>query len=113
MRWKQSLNEETGKYEFIPIDESARQASPRSAQIWNDVQSFVSPVDGSVISDRKQLREHNERNNVVNSSEFDQGFLDRKRKERDRLYTGQHTTAEKFERKQEIYNNIMRLEREG
>jgi hypothetical protein len=110
MRWKQSLNKESGKYEFIPVDEAARKVS---TAIHGDIVSFVSPVDGSVISDRKQLREHNERNNVVNSSEFDQGFLDRKRKERDRLYTGQHTTAEKFERKQEIYNNIMRLEREG
>ena len=112
MRWVQRLNEETGKHEFIPRDEAAVKRDSTSA-IHGDIVSFVSPVDGSVISDRKQLREHNKRNNVVNSSEFDQGFLDRKRKERDRLYTGEHTTAEKFERKQEIYNNIMRLEREG
>ena len=112
MRWVQRLNEETGKHEFIPRDEAAVKRDSTSA-IHGDIVSFVSPVDGSVISDRKQLREHNKRNNVVNSSEFDQGFLDRKRKERDRLYTGEHTAAEKFERKQEIYNNIMRLEREG
>tara|TARA_R110000744_G_scaffold380361_1_gene500923 strand:- start:8414 stop:8752 length:339 start_codon:yes stop_codon:yes gene_type:complete len=112
MRWVQRLNEETGKHEFIPRDKAAVKRDSTSA-IHGDIVSFVSPVDGSVISDRKQLREHNKRNNVVNSSEFDQGFLDRKRKERDRLYTGEHTTAEKFERKQEIYNNIMRLEREG
>jgi hypothetical protein len=65
MRWRQCR--ETG--EFIPIDEAAR-ASAGSA-IHGDIQSFVSPVDGSVISDRHQLREHNKRNNVVNAAEFD------------------------------------------
>ena len=67
MRWRQSLNEETGKYEFIPIDESARHFG--GSAIHGDIQSFVSPVDGSVISDRRQLREHNKRNGVVNFAE--------------------------------------------
>jgi hypothetical protein len=94
MRWRQDAK--TG--EFIPIDEAAR-ASTGSA-IHGDIQSFVSPVDGSVISDRHQLREHNKRNNVVNAAEFDgqkQAPTDRSRQEiqRDR------------ERINESINNMM------
>ena len=110
MRYRQVWNKELQKSEFIPIDAAARNREALSA-IHGDIQPFVSPVDGTVISDRKQLREHNRRNNVVNTHEFDQSFLDRKRKERERLYTGEHTPAEKLARKQEIYENIMRSER--
>jgi hypothetical protein len=108
MRWRQCGK--TG--EFIPIDESARREGVLGG-IHGDIESFVSPVDGSIISDRKQLREHNKRNNVVNSDEFGTQHWDEKRKERDRFYTGQHTRAESLVRKQEIYETIIRAEREG
>jgi hypothetical protein len=111
MRWRQSWNEELGKHEFIPIDDGARLAT-RSA-IHGDIQSFVSPVDGSVITDRAQLREHNKRNNVVNCSEFDGAEQNKRREERERLYTGEHTPIEKLARKQEIYETMMRQERKG
>ena len=104
MRWRQDAK--TGK--LIPIDEAARR---QTSAIHGDIESFISPVDGSIISDRKQLREHNKRNNVVNCHEFDQGFLDRKRKERERIYTGEHTPAEKQARGMEIHEAIMRAER--
>jgi hypothetical protein len=109
MRWRQCGK--TG--EFVPIDEGARLHGNRSASIHGDITPFVSPVDGSVVSDRHQLREHNLRNNVVNSHEFGTQHWDEKRKERDRFYTGQHTRAESFARKQEIYNTMIRAEREG
>jgi hypothetical protein len=64
MRWRQVYNEEKGKYELVPITDSSR-AKASSADIHGDIEPFRSPVDGSVISDRKQLREHNKRNNVV------------------------------------------------
>jgi hypothetical protein len=111
MRWKQSLNEETGKYEFIPVDQSAM-ARDSGAAIHGVIQSFVSSVDGSVISDRKQLREHNIRNNVVNTAEFD-GHWDGQEKVRDRHYTGENTREESFKRKQSIYNIIQRAEDHG
>jgi hypothetical protein len=111
MRWRQSLNEETGKYEFIPVDEAARK-SVRGA-IHGDIQSFVSPVDGSVISDRAQLREHNKRNGVVSAEEFPKEHYEKAAEKRARFYNGEHTSAEQFARKQEIYNTITRLEREG
>jgi hypothetical protein len=108
MRWRQSWNEETKKYEFIPVDDAARQQAGVGAAVHGDIVSFVSPVDGTVISDRKQLREHNKRNDVVNSQEFSQEHYDRKAKERsDRGNTRQ----EVFARKQAMYDEIIKQER--
>lgn len=108
-RYKQIWNEELGKSEFIEI--GVERQTGGSHAVFNDLQPFVSPVDGTVISDRKQLREHNIRNNVVNAHEFDSHW-ETKRQERDRLYTGQHTAKESLARKQEIYEAINRAERE-
>ncbi len=108
-RWKQVYNKELGKSEFIPVDEAARKRD--GVAIHGLFEPYVSPVDGTVISDPKSLREHNARNGVVHTAEFDQKFLDEKRKERERLYKGEHTPAESLARKQEIYENIMRHER--
>jgi hypothetical protein len=108
MRWRQTRNEKTGKYEFIPVDDGARRAS--HGAIHGDIQSFVSSVDGTVITDRKQLREHNKRNDVVNTAEFD-GHWERQEKVRDRHYTGEHTREESLKRKQQMYETITRMER--
>ena len=72
---------------------------------------YVSPVDGSIISDNKTLREHNKRNNVVHTAEFNPEFQERKRKERERLYKGEHTPAESLARKQELYEAFARADR--
>ncbi len=106
-RWRQ--DSKTGK--LIPIDEAAARRDGSGTSLHTDFEPFVSPVDGSVISDRRQLREHNKRNNVVNTAEFNPEFLERKRKERERLYSGEHTKAEKHARKQEIYDALIRAER--
>ena len=111
MRYRQVWNKELQKSEFIPIDAAARNREALSA-IHGDIQPFVSPVDGTVISDRKQLREHNKRNNVVNTQEFGTEHWEIKRKERERLYTGEHTPAEKLARKQELYEVFARAERQ-
>ena len=112
MRWVQRLNEETGKYEFIPRDEAAAKRDATAA-IHGDIVPFVSPVDGSVISDRKQLREHNKRNNVVNYHEFDTTEQKRRQGVNERLHSGEHTPAESLARRQEIYETIIRAERKG
>ena len=56
MRYRQILNKETGKYELIPVEQST---TVRSAAIHGDIDPFVSIVDGSVVSSRSELREHN------------------------------------------------------
>jgi hypothetical protein len=111
VRWIQRVNPD-GTSRFEPRDEAARNLGGGTA-IHGDIVPFVSPVDGTVISDRNQLREHNKRNNVVSSSEFSQEFLDKKKKERDRLYTGEKTTAEKYARRCEINEVINNLSNKG
>jgi len=106
MRWRQCRH--TG--EFIPVDEAARQQS-RSAAVQGDIQSFISPVDGSVITDRKQLREHNKRNGVVNSAEYSPEYYARKAKEREDFYAGKTSAAETRARRVEMYEHMVRAER--
>ena len=109
-RWRQVYNKETGKSEFIPLDESARQYNGHF--VHGDVEPFVSPVDGTVISDRKQLREHNERNNVVPTSEFTSDW-DAARKERDKYYKGEVDRQEKQRRREQMNEIINHLERKA
>ena len=104
MRWRQDRN--TG--EFVPIDNAARRAS--GTAIHGDIESFVSPVDGSVITDRKQLREHNIRNDVVNSAEFSQEWLIKKATERQDFFDGKLSKEDTRARKEMLNEKINRAE---
>ena len=108
MRWRQ--DRVTGK--LIPIDAAAHKRS-MGAAIHGDIESFVSPVDGTVITDRRQLAEHNKRNNVVNSAEFSPEFLAKKAQERADFFTGKHSKKETLARKSEIYENWIAAERQN
>ena len=77
MRWRQIFDEKTQTSTFVPIDEAARKAS--GAAIHGTIEPFVSPIDCSVISDRKQYREHCEKHNVVPTAEFSPEFIAKKR----------------------------------
>ena len=105
-RFRQDLK--TGK--LVPIDKAA-QRKDSLLGIHGDIQSFVSPVDGSIISDRKQLREHNIRNGVVNQAEFSPEWLDKKAKERDRFYQ-RDSEQETRKRKMELNEKIERALRQ-
>ncbi len=94
-----------------PRDEAARKSS--GVAIHGDIEAFVSPVDGSVISDRKQLAEHNKRNNVVNAGEFTPEFYERKQKERESHYRGDRTRQQVQRDREEIHEIITRHERNG
>jgi hypothetical protein len=50
-----------------------------------DVEPFKSPVDGTVVSGRKSLREHNLRNNVTNAADFKETWA-QAAKERESFY---------------------------
>lgn len=117
MRWRQVYDKETGKSEFIPIDEAAarqdRLAGKSLSIVRGNFDAFVSPVDRSLISTQRDLDNHNMRHAVVNSAEFSPEFLEGKRKERERVLSGIHTRQEKFERKQEIYDKWVEAERNG
>lgn len=107
-RWRQ--DSKTGK--LIPIDEAAKRHSG-GIFVRPEVDPFVSPVDGTVIDSRRKLEEHNKRNNVVSSSEFSPEYYARKAEERARVFRGEHTPQESFRRKQEIYELLVRAERNG
>jgi len=103
---------EDGHSEFIPLDESAAKRDA-SAAIHGDVETFKSPIDGSIISDRRQLREHNKKHNVVSADEFTPEFYESKAKERERFFNGEYTREESLKRKQEIYETWTQAEREN
>ena len=111
-RWRQHFNKETKKSEFIPLDQAAI-AKDGGYAIHGVFEPFKSMVDGTIIATNKQLREHNKRNNVVNADEFSPEFYAQKAQERADFYQGKHSKAESLKRKQEIYENIMRAERNG
>ena len=65
--------------------------------IQGDIEPVVSPIDGSVISSRSKLREHNARHNVVPYEEFGDKWFEKKSVERYHKMTGQ-TKQDKMER---------------
>lgn len=111
-RWRQVFDKETQTSSFIPIDEAAARRDA-GVSVHGDIQPFRSPIDGTVISDRKQYREHCKKHNVVPAAEFSPEFYAKKAKERADAYEGRRSTAEAFARKQEIHELMMRAERNG
>ena len=55
-------------YELIPKEQYVRPKIFHS--IHGEIEAFVSPVDGTVISSRKQLAEHNHRHGVVSVADM-------------------------------------------
>ena len=108
MRWRQDAK--TGK--LVPIDASAAKRDGGFIHA-NNMEAFVSPVDGTLVRNKREYDEHNKRNNVVNAAEFTPEFYASKEKERARFYNGEHTSREKQARKEQMYENIIRLERQG
>jgi len=51
----------------VGVDAIPETEGRRATAIMPDLPDFVSPIDGSVVSGRAGLREHNLRHNVVNT----------------------------------------------
>ena len=64
----------------------------KSAYINKPMEPFKSHVDGSIISDRRQLKEHNQRNGVTNSADYSSDFMNQRRNS---LGAAQDRTAKK------------------
>lgn len=62
---------------LVPAELYRRQHSAHYVQ--EEIKPFWSPVDGSMITSRKELREHNARNGVVNAEGI--GEVHRRRQE--------------------------------
>lgn len=54
-----------------------------------DIEPFVSPVDGTVVSSRAHLREHNRKNDVHNYADYSPEYVEKKVKERHQRLQGQ------------------------
>lgn len=79
--------------------------------IVKDFDAFLSPVDGKVIRNQRELDAHNKTNNVVDSREFSAEHFEAAEKKRGKVFRGERTVRENFERKQEIDSVIRGLER--
>lgn len=86
--WVQCLV--TGK--LIPKEEYVRIES-NSPAIHGDIVSFVSPITKELITDRRQLREHNAKHGVTNSADYSPEFLSKRKRERDDVTTGNNPQA--------------------
>ncbi len=58
---------------------------------------FVSPVDGSVINNKRQLHEHNKRNNVEQTTDGHNQDWKEGQKRRDDFYLGKTGKEERIE----------------
>jgi hypothetical protein len=81
---------DTGK--LIPKEEYRRGAD-YAHYIQGDIDSFVSPIDGSVISDRSHLRAHNARYGVTDKRDYSEQFIQERSKRRVAEATGQTPEA--------------------
>ena len=70
--------------------------------IAKDIQPFRSPVDGSEIIGRRSLREHNRRNDVVDTREFEDHW-EKCAKDREAFFNG---TSDKEGRINDIIETI-------
>ena len=77
--------------------------------VQGDIESFVSPIDGRVISDRKHLREHNKEHGVTNPQDYSDDFFKKAQAKRQNEMQG--TTAKaKQERIAELKYQMSRHE---
>ena len=97
---------------LVPADEYYAQKQVSSAAVVNDIEPFVSPIDGSVIGSRTDLRNHNARHGVIQQLEYGDTHSREAEKRRHDHYLGRRSTEESFRRKQQIHEIINRMERE-
>jgi hypothetical protein len=96
--------------DFITLGEWEQKhgKSPRRSKakgLGSDIEAFVSPVDGTVVTGRASLREHNERNGVTNIGDYEAGHFEKRGKEMKAEATGQ--TAEAKQERCELIDKTL------
>lgn len=66
--------------ELVEVSADYVQPRPEAPNIFGDIEPFRSTVDGTVISSRSKLREHNKRNNVTFTEDFKGEWAEARRK---------------------------------
>ena len=85
---------ETGK--LVPRGTYQREDTNAPA-VHGDIEDFVSPITREVITDRAQLRRHNEQHGVTNKADYSDAFMAKRVKARENERLG-HTAQAKQER---------------
>lgn len=85
----------------LNVVKKARTRERKSSNIAKSFETFKSDIDGSIISDRRQLREHNRRNGVTDGRDYSPDYMSRrresisrheeKRNKKERIEAIQHT----------------------
>ncbi len=95
---------DTGDFITLGEWEQKHGKAPRRTMakgLGSDIEAFVSPIDGTVISGRAALRTHNEKHGVTNIGDYEAGHFEKRGKEMKAEATGQ-TQVAKQERKELI-----------
>jgi len=87
IRW--SNNEEVYREEdgVVLLDKREFDAN-HAYHIMGDIESFVSPIDRTIIHGRSTLREHNKRHDVTNASDFTETWA-KAEKKREKIRSGE------------------------
>ena len=68
-------DDETGKFILKQEWQEKYGADVRQTSSVHTMEAFKSPIDGSIISDGRQLREHNKRHGVTNTSDYSPNYI--------------------------------------
>jgi len=107
MRWRQ--DRATG--EMIPVDQAAMRKAGHFVR--GDIESFVSPIDGTVVTGRKQRENHCRKHGVRPAEEYPPEHYERAAKKRADFFNGVRTRAETQAQRENINEVIDYLERKG
>jgi len=102
---------DSDKKALVPKEQYVRKSS-KTPTIFASPKPFISPVSGELITDRKQLRDHNKRHEVTDIRDYGDGYFERKGKEK---YEDQQGTsaAAKRDRRDLIQRAIYRANENG
>lgn len=99
--------------QLIPIDEWELHPHVNSgdhhqaAFVQGDIETFKSPIDGSIISDRAHLREHNRKHGVTDMRDYSPEYI-KKRADARQQYLGGTTEKARRDRVNTIMESIER-----
>ncbi len=96
--------------EFITLGEWEQKhgKAPRRTMaqgLGSDIEAFVSPIDGTVISGRAALRAHNAKHEVTNIGDYEAGHFEKRGKEMKAECLG--TTAEAKQERCELIDKTL------
>lgn len=100
--WVQNPNP---PYNLIPKEEYHQDVSI-GLYIHGDIESFESPIDKSIISDRGQLRKHMKEHGVTNSADYPADYMKKRSQERNAEMFGD--TSQATAERRELLNQELR-----